>query len=93
MSWRQRRTPDRLQVGDEIITTAGLYGFVAGFGDSVIWLEVDDGVVVRVDRAAVDRKVGSVVASPARTRERSPEAVERRPADTADYVAGAHPRE
>jgi len=90
MSWRQRQTPDRLQVGDEIVTTAGLYGFIAGFGDDLVWVEIDAGVVVRIDRAAVGRKIGSVVSAPVRSagdRSGLPEA-EHRSADVAGYAAG-----
>ena len=88
---RRRRDPVRLEVGDEVVTRSGIYGFVSGFGDSVIWLEIDDNVQIRVDRAAIGHKVGTVAVSPARTagdRSGSPEAVERRPADTAVYAAG-----
>ena len=87
---RRRRDPVRLEVGDEVVTDSGLYGFVSGFSDGVIWLEIDDGVQVRIDRAAVDRKIGSVVSAPVRSagdRSGLPEA-EHRPADVAGYAAG-----
>ncbi len=88
--WRRRRTPDRLEVGDEVVTRSGIYGFVSGFDDGVVWVEVDDNVQIRVDRAAIGRKVGAVAVSPGTAGDRSglPEAVERRPGDVADYVAG-----
>ena len=93
---RRRRIPVRLEVGDEVVTRSGIYGFISGFGDSVVWLEIDDGVQVRIERAAIGRKVGSSVAvSSARSaRGRSgpaeAAAVERRPsADSVVYTAGA----
>lgn len=48
-------------VGDEIITTAGIFGFITGEdGPDRFWLEIDDDVQVRVARAAVQRKVDTV---------------------------------
>ena len=46
-----------LAEGDEVITTAGIYGFITGFDGDIIWLEVDDNIQLRVARAAVQRKV------------------------------------
>jgi len=45
-------------VGDEIITTSGVFGFITGEdGPDRFWLEVDDNVQIRIARAAVQRKV------------------------------------
>jgi preprotein translocase subunit YajC len=45
-------------VGDEVITTSGLYGFITGEdGPDRFWLEIDDDVQIRISRAAVQRKV------------------------------------
>jgi len=46
-----------IEVGDEVMTTAGVYGFVTGFEGDIAWLEIDDNVQIRVARAAVQRKV------------------------------------
>ena len=57
-----------LEVGDEIVTTAGIYGFITGFDEDRIWVEIDDDVQVRIARAAVQGKVdtaGSADASSA----------------------------
>lgn len=58
---RRARDATRLQssieVGDEVMTTSGLYGFVTGFEDDVAWLEIDDDVQIRLSRAAIQRKV------------------------------------
>ena len=45
--------PLRVAVGDEIVTTLGLFGFVTGFGDGFVWVEVDEGVQIRVARSAI----------------------------------------
>ena len=44
-------------LGDEVITTSGLYGVITGEdGDSRFWLEIDDDVQVRIARAAISGK-------------------------------------
>jgi preprotein translocase subunit YajC len=45
-----------LEVGDEVLTSAGIYGMIVGFegdGDQIIQLEIADGVVVSMNRASV----------------------------------------
>lgn len=58
---RRQREQASLQsaigVGDEVMTTSGMYGFITGFDGDIVWLEVDDNVQIRVARAAVQRKV------------------------------------
>jgi preprotein translocase subunit YajC len=46
-----------LEVGDEVMTTSGMYGFITGFEADRVWLEIDDDVQIRVTRAAVQGKV------------------------------------
>lgn len=46
-----------IEVGDEVMTTAGVYGFVTGFEGDIAWLEIDDNVQIRISRAALQRKV------------------------------------
>lgn len=53
----QAAMQSELAVGDEIITTAGIYGFITGFDDDRVWIEIDDDVQVRVARAAIQGKV------------------------------------
>ncbi len=53
----QSAMQSQLDVGDEVITTSGVYGFITGFDEDRIWLEIDDDVQVRVSRAAIQGKV------------------------------------
>ena len=57
---RMRETQElqrSIQVGDEVITTSGVYGVVTGLdGDSRFWLEIDDDVQIRIARAAISGK-------------------------------------
>jgi preprotein translocase subunit YajC len=48
-----RRLVDGLEVGDEIVTSGGIYGFVRGIGDEEIELEIAEGTVVRVSKRSV----------------------------------------
>lgn len=50
-----------IEVGDEIMTTSGVYGFVTGFDGDVAWLEIDDNVQIRIARQAIQRKVDTAV--------------------------------
>ncbi|MBM3672454.1 MAG: preprotein translocase subunit YajC [Actinobacteria bacterium] len=50
-----------LEIGDEVITAGGLYGTVRALRDDVVELEVADGVVVRMARAAIARPVAAPV--------------------------------
>ena len=48
---------DSLQVGDDVMTTAGLYGTVVALDDDVVTLEVAPGTAVRFARGAVGHRV------------------------------------
>ncbi len=46
-----------IQVGDEVVTTSGVFGTITGEdGDSRFWLEIDDDVQIRIARAAISGK-------------------------------------
>ena len=54
----QQELQRSIQVGDEVITTSGVYGTITGEdGDTRFWLEIDDDVQIRIARAAVQAKV------------------------------------
>ncbi|NND75251.1 MAG: preprotein translocase subunit YajC [Ilumatobacter sp.] len=43
-----------IAVGQEVVTTSGIFGTITGEdGDSRLWLEIDDDVQIRVARAAI----------------------------------------
>jgi len=55
---RKRLTAHRalvaaLEVGDEVVTTGGIFGTVRGLDDDQVQLEVSAGVVIIVARAAI----------------------------------------
>ena len=53
---QMRAFASSLNVGDKIITSSGLYGTIRHMDDSSAWLEVAEGVTIRVDRRAVAMK-------------------------------------
>jgi preprotein translocase subunit YajC len=46
-----------LGVGDEVITSSGVYGFITGEEADLFWLEIDDDVQIRIAKAAIQNKV------------------------------------
>ena len=52
-------------IGDEVMTTSGMYGFITGFDGDIVWLEIDDNIQIRISRAAVQRKVDTAGAESA----------------------------
>jgi preprotein translocase subunit YajC len=63
----QRALANAVQEGDEVMTTAGVYGFVTAIEDDIIWLEIAEGVDIRIARAAVSRRITPVEAPAAAT--------------------------
>ena len=48
-----------IEIGDEVVTTSGIFGKVTGEdGPNRFWLEVDDDVQIRIARAAIQGKAG-----------------------------------
>ena len=57
---RQRETAalqSAIEVGDEIMTTSGVYGFITSFDGDIAWLEIDDNVQIRIARL-LERRPG-----------------------------------
>lgn len=50
-----------IEVGDEVMTTSGIYGFITGFDGDVAWLEIDDNIQIRIARQGIQRKVDTAV--------------------------------
>lgn len=46
-----------IEAGDQVVTTAGLYGRITAVHDDIVRLEVAPGVEVRVARSAVGHRV------------------------------------
>jgi len=48
-----------VEVGDEVMTTAGIFGTVTDVEGDVIGVEISPGVVMRVARAGIGRRIGA----------------------------------
>jgi preprotein translocase subunit YajC len=54
----QQEMQRAIQIGDEVITTSGVYGTITGEdGDTRFWLEIDDDVQIRIARVAIQARV------------------------------------
>lgn len=58
---REQQSMQRsIQIGDEVVTTSGIYGIISGIEDDRFWLEIDDDVQIRISRAAVQARTTPV---------------------------------
>jgi preprotein translocase subunit YajC len=53
-----------LTVGDEVVTTGGIFGTIVALDDERVELEVSRGVVITVARAAIAQPANPMVAGP-----------------------------
>jgi preprotein translocase subunit YajC len=68
-----RQFVSALEVGDEVVTTGGIFGTVRSLDDDRVDLEVSPGVLIVVARAAVAQSAGPVGDEPAAIEDQSPE--------------------
>jgi len=47
--------------GDEVITNAGIFGFVNAIDGDVVWLEIAEGTEIRVSRSSLLRRINPSV--------------------------------
>ena len=60
--------------GDEVMTTSGLYGYVTAIEGDMVWLEIAEGVDVRITKSAIAKRVDASAASGAPDTAEHPEA-------------------
>lgn len=53
----QRELLSAVAEGDEIMTTGGLFGYVNAVEDDIIWLDIAEGVEIRIARGAVAKRI------------------------------------
>ncbi|HET8988745.1 MAG TPA: preprotein translocase subunit YajC [Humibacillus sp.] len=53
---QMRNFSSALNVGDQVITSSGIFGTIRHLDDASGWLEIADGVTIRVDRRAIAMK-------------------------------------
>ena len=54
---RQKELLASVEVGDDVMTTAGIYGTITGEDDDDLFLLISEGVEIRIARGAVASKV------------------------------------
>jgi preprotein translocase subunit YajC len=88
MMKQQQAVQRSVEVGDEVLLTSGLYGFITGFeeGSDVVWVEIDDDVQIRVTRAGIS---GKVVTSGTGTAAEAPSAKSPEPAGRPTLKGGS----
>ena len=54
----QAALQSQVGIGDEVITTSGIYGFITGVDEdgAFFWLEIDENVQIRIAKAAIQGK-------------------------------------
>jgi len=60
---QMRKFSSALNVGDQVITSSGIFGTIKHLDDTSGWLEIADGVTIRVDRRAIALKQGDAAAA------------------------------
>jgi preprotein translocase subunit YajC len=63
-----------LEVGDEVVTTSGIFGTITALGDDTAQLEVAPGVALKVAKRAIGGIVGTPVAADYDDEDERPEA-------------------
>jgi preprotein translocase subunit YajC len=54
---QQQAMLSAVEEGDEILTSSGLYGFITAMEGDTVWVEIAEGVEVRVAKGALARRV------------------------------------
>ena len=60
---QMRNFSSALNVGDQVITSSGIFGTIRHLDDASGWLEIADGVTIRVDRRAIAMKQTDALAA------------------------------
>jgi preprotein translocase subunit YajC len=63
----QQAMLSKVEEGDEVLTTAGVYGFITAMEGDVVWVEIAEGVEVRVAKGAIARRITPSADAPAET--------------------------
>jgi preprotein translocase subunit YajC len=82
-----------VQEGDEVLTTAGVYGFITAMEGDVVWVEIAEGVEVRVAKGAIARRVDATTDAPAAAAEDTPATTDTTPeiTEATETTDPAHP--
>ena len=48
---------ESLDIGDEVITASGLYGMITDFDGGTVFIEISDGVEIKISRETIANKI------------------------------------
>ena len=82
---QQRALANAVEEGDEVMTTAGMY--VTAVEGDVIWLEIAEGVDIRIARQAVSRRIPAGEDAESDSPAKDTETMSDDPADSTDQKA------
>ncbi|WP_419928089.1 preprotein translocase subunit YajC [Candidatus Poriferisocius sp.] len=54
---QHRELIESLDIGDEVITASGLYGMITDFDGGTVFIEISDGVEIKISRDTIANKV------------------------------------
>src|ERR1700744_1254549 len=61
----QKKYVTELKKGDKVITTAGIHGKIVDIAEATFLVEVDNGVKIRFDKAAISLEASKALNTPA----------------------------
>lgn len=61
-----KKLVDDLQIGDKVVTTAGIHGKIVGTNDKTFLLEMESGAKIRFDKSAVSVDATKALSAPAK---------------------------
>lgn len=62
----QKKYVEEMKKGDKVVTTAGIHGKVVEIGDITVVVEVDNGVKIKFDKAAISLDASKALNTPAK---------------------------
>lgn len=54
---QHRELLESLDIGDEVVTASGLYGMITDFDGGTVFIEVSEGVEMKITRSSIASKV------------------------------------
>ena len=57
---KTRELLSSLAEGDEVVTSSGIHGFITTLDEQIVWLEIAEGVELKMSRSAVAGKINDI---------------------------------
>lgn len=53
----QRELMANLEIGDEVLTSGGIYGRIDSFDEGTVFLEVQDNIILKISRSSISQRI------------------------------------